>query len=669
MVYLTEMRKSLRPSEKLNYCVPLLWVPDWYDGSVKVSGGKAFVDPGEFFGKIIEWILARSDKSVDYNQSICLQRNEISRDWIKGATIYGALIRSTAAYNHKGFGRFEQDDVLGYRESGTFLKMIALLPFLKKFRIDALYLLPVTRSSNVFKKGELGSPYAVKDFMEIDDIYHDPLLSDWKVEDEFAALVEASHILGIRILTDFIPRTAARDSNLILQHPEWFYWIRVEDLYEYAPPRIDDLEFKIPEYHEMRAIYDYPSVIKHLKRFEFDPKTSDQRKWNEFVKKVNDSDFISDLVRFFGLITAPGFSDWINDPQPTWDDITFLRLYEDHPVTSAGKVQPNQPPYILFDVIKASKFPGERPNIDLWNYISSILPEYQKRYGIDGVRLDMGHALPADLEHLIMKEARDIDPGFVFMAEEFDFSRAEHAKKAGYDAIIGNSWCSLPRPEKAYEFYQNVATSTALPFIAAAETADTPRIASRRNGEILRYLVPYMCAFAPSGIFFINSGQEVAERQPMNLGLDNSFQGRFMLNAEDEFQGKLAFFDHYALHWEDGQDMVRFLCDLSHLRSQYRSLICNGTYRPVYFDWQDGKTANASFWSEQEGIIFVANLDLDSSRRVKIELDKTIGKVEGIVRRFCSGSWKTLGLLEVIDVEIEPGATALFHITRLEASS
>jgi len=109
----------------------------------------------------------------------------------------------------------------------------------------------------------------------------------------------------------------------------------------------------------------------------------------------------------------------------------------------------------------------------------------------------------------------------------------------------------------------------------------------------------------------------------MNLGLDNSFQGRFMLNAEDEFQGKLAFFDHYALHWEDGQDMVRFLCDLSHLRSQYRSLICNGTYRPVYFDWQDGKTANASFWSEQEGIIFVANLDLDSSRRVKIELDKS----------------------------------------------
>jgi len=69
------------------------------------------------------------------------------------------------------------------------------------------------------------------------------------------------------------------------------------------------------------------------------------------------------------------------------------------------------------------------------------------------VRLDMGHALPADLEHLIMKEARDIDPGFVFMAEEFDFSRAEHAKKAGYDAIIGNSWWMLPRPEKAYDLH------------------------------------------------------------------------------------------------------------------------------------------------------------------------------------------------------------------------
>jgi len=100
--------------------------------------------------------------------------------------------------------------------------MISLLPYLKNLGINILYMLPISKMSNVFKKGEIGSPYAVKNPIELDDTYADPLLEGIDVQEQFKALVQAAHLLGIRIVLDFIPRTAARDSDLIKEHPDWF---------------------------------------------------------------------------------------------------------------------------------------------------------------------------------------------------------------------------------------------------------------------------------------------------------------------------------------------------------------------------------------------------------------------------------------------------------------
>jgi len=67
------------------------------------------------------------------------------------------------------------------------------------------------------------------------------------VQEQFKALVQAAHLLGIRIVLDFIPRTAARDSDLIKEHPDWFYWIKIEELASYKPPYVPELPFKIPD--------------------------------------------------------------------------------------------------------------------------------------------------------------------------------------------------------------------------------------------------------------------------------------------------------------------------------------------------------------------------------------------------------------------------------------
>jgi len=162
--------------------------------------------------------------------------------------------------------------------------------------------------------------------------------------------------------------------------------------------------------------------------------------------------------------------------------------------------------------------------------------------------------------------------------------------------------------------------------MAAAETPDTPRIAGRKP-EVLAKLIPFLCAFSPNGIFVINSGQELGERQPMNLGLDTDINQKLLLDPEDQFFGKLAFFDHYALHWDNArEDIMKLLESLSNLREKFFDILVNGEYRPVYLSWQDGKTANSSFWKENVGLIVLANLDLQSPRAMDVILSMTLGK-------------------------------------------
>ncbi len=650
-------------SGKVDYAVPKLWIPPWFDGEVKEIDGRYFVNPYEFYASIIEKILKGTVEGIDYSKSLSLINGEEDRGWLRRSNLYTMFIRPSLSYNHKGFGRFEETDILGFKESGTFLKATALLPYLKSFDIDAVYLLPVSRYSDLFKKGELGSPYAVKNPVELDERYHDPLLEGFSVEDEFKAFVEACHVMGIRVLLDFIPRTASRDSDLMRSHPDWFYWIKVEELPSYGPPKIPNLGFKIPEESDLEYIYSLENVREHLKKFSENPRDLDPKKWERIIE--SSKDILSEIVKEYGLITPPGFSDWINDPQPTWDDVTFLRLYMDHPKASKRFLPADQPPYILFDVIKSSIFPGEKPNTELWDYIASIIPSYQKRFGIDGVRLDMGHALPKDLERMIMERARDVDPAFVFVAEELDISQDERAKESGYDAIIGNSWWMMPRvPEKAYEFYQDIAPKLRIPFLAASETPDTPRIRIRSNGEKMKKLVPFLMAFSPNGVYLLNSGQEIGEIQPLNLGLDNTEEGKTVLPPSDEFFGKLGFFDNYAYHWDEPDlEVFDFLKNLAIIRGIYKDLMVSGEYKPVWLDWQDGRTANASFWKDGKSVIVLGNLD-GNPRTVRVSLDRTAGREVVVGRiRVWNGEWSSSEVEDNwVEVNLEDFGFALIEV-------
>jgi len=548
-------------------------------------------------------------------------------DWIRAANIYGMLVRTTTAWDHNGDGSLRPTGV--WTETGTFLKSILLLPHLLRMGVDTIYLLPIAGVSQAFRRGEAGCPYSVKNFFRLESDLHDRLLDDsgLDVEAEFSAFVEAAHAVGMRVMIDFSPRTVSRDSDLILDHPDWLYWIDAATAAAYGPPRIEGHGAGIPDVAQLRDVFNQTALQRHLARFRPAPNVAAPERWARFAQRCRAEpprDLLGEIARGFGVVTPPGFSDVMNDPQPPWTDVTFLRLYLDHPTASTPHLHApgQQPPYVFTDTIKASKFPGRHPNLPLWRMLADVLPFYQQ-FGVDGARVDMGHALPAELQRMIVSGPRRRDPDFCFLAEELNPQAASTVRRAGYNAIVGSSWYMEPRHAdgQLHRFVREVLPSLALPVLAAAETPDSPRAAVRPGKRAFACLVGVLNNFLPSAVSFVNSGFELFERQQMNFGLDVAPSRRFMLPKTDPFYGKLAFFDHVVLHWcnAGAATMVRRLGLAAALRRRFiadlarpRNCFVLNVAPP------DADCVLAVGWRVEGGrrvLVVAANLDFRRARR------------------------------------------------------
>ncbi|MDP4144413.1 MAG: alpha-amylase family glycosyl hydrolase [Bacillota bacterium] len=638
---------KINKGKEVRYSVPDLWSCFGYEGEEKIVGdnGAIYVNPYKFYHDCIKnYIMPNYDSSLNYKQSISslthgfkVKIGYLGGDWIKKSTIYSMHIRTSTSWDHDESGFLEDENKTGLKETGTFVKTIALIPLLKKMGINTLYLLPISKYSTKFKKGELGSPYAVKNFFEMDPNLKDPMTgNELTVEEEFGALVEACHIMGIRVMIDIIPRTCARDNDLIMDHPDWFYWIRSKDLVWYNPPYVHGVdEAEKPSYDNMHQVYSSEQVWNHIKKFTVSPDQFDSVKWAEIKAKYKKNpkiDFLQLIEDEIGLTTAPAFSDCINDPQPPWTDVTYFRLYMDNPVQSRHLMtDPWQAPYILFDTIKGNLFKGEQRNEGLWNAVSDIIPYYQDKFGIDGARVDMGHALPSELVQMILDKPRAKDVDFAFIAEELLLAGAEIARNTGYNMIIGYGWWLEPRAydHKTHEFMYGARDFKA-PVFACAETPDTPRIAAREGGRYMSKLTTLMNLFVPNAVPFINSGLELYETQPMNTGLDCRPDERYRLHHDDPYNGKLAFFDKYQFHWTNDLrwDLPDTLQTVTNFRNMFIDTISNpDNFIPLGFGDPRlpaiglGWMVEGRRWQDHDNLIIaVCNTDLMNEREFTIDL-------------------------------------------------
>ena len=197
------------------YSVPGLWRDPGGPHAAEI------VSPEHFFLERLNRILRNPAGAPDANPAG-------PGEWSRYAVAYNLFVRAGAAWDHDGDGVIAVGPSAdGWRETGTFLKAITLLPFIRSLGCNTVHLLPITAIGRDGNKGNLGSPFAIRDPYALDEGQSEPALG-LGAEVEFAAFVEAAHLLGMRVVVEFVFRTAAKDSVWAAEHPEWFYWIRAD---------------------------------------------------------------------------------------------------------------------------------------------------------------------------------------------------------------------------------------------------------------------------------------------------------------------------------------------------------------------------------------------------------------------------------------------------------
>lgn len=582
--------------------------------------GEMRVNPVQYYLAALQFICAQgeNDSPVTGERRRSGQTPK-SDSPLCGKIIYSTLLRTLTAWDH-----YPGEPLL----PGTFLKAIALLPFLKSLGVDIIYLLPVFANGEKYKKGELGSPYAIKNFYQLDPILHDPLLGEMTLPllaTEFRAFVEASHVIGFQVMLDFAFRTAARDNDLISGHPEWFYWIDLQANEDFSPPVVKRVK-KLARLNRQNTeiLYKSSEIESYLAKFRPSPQELDPEQWKTFQERYSKSEEnpLTLIEQEFGVTTVPGFSDVISDPQPPWEDVTYLRFYFDHHQRARKYIDPGQPPYLLQDIACLNLYPGEVPNRELWEYITNIIPYYREKFGIDGARIDMGHALPIALNRAIIEKAKADEADFILWSEEFNVKNSADAKECGYDFITGDLWQVYKEVGKK-GFCRKLFTllhSAKLPLTGALELPDTPRAIwyyPEKNQLELLVLLNY---FLPKVVPLINNGMEIMEKQPMNLGLDNTAGGRHVLSEDDPMYGKLAFFDQYRLHWlnKDRDFMLKLLKKAAALRQRFIHLLNEDNLVKGCARITRKKLVHFSYFAAEQGqlLIFIANRDLRNQTKV-----------------------------------------------------
>ena len=532
-------------------------------------------------------------------------KDEMDTD-IKHSRIYCAMPRYTMAWDTKGDGSIS---------NGTLVRMLALLPILKKMQVNVLYLLPITEYSTRNQKGDMGSPFAIKDFYKLDPNLHDEIIdgmNDFSLDDEFHILVEAAHLIGIRIVIDFIPRVTARDSNLILEHPDWFYWIDKDYEKDFKTPEIPGLDFfEECTVDNIEKVYLAESTKKHLTHFRKAPNLLNTAKWEEVVERIHETgeNALALIEKEFGITTPPAHSDWINDVQPIWTDITFWKLYMDNNPWASKYLSKDQPDYVMFDTIKTNKFPAKEPNQQLWDLFEDVLKYYATEFKLDGFRFDIGHTLPPALLQRLFATVREYVKNPIFISEDLFNRNHESARKTGYNIMLGSSWNEVSHISKeTYENFILELKDMNIMAYACAETHDTPRIVTRKGGKKLSRSLAIVNNFLPNGGHFMLAGYEINESQPMNCGLADNTNGAPI---------KKAFFNEMIMDWDsdDAKKMIDYLINVNTIRKDLEDSI-----DAKDFEMMDIDNSAIGFKYGDDAMVFF-NTDMDNPVNIHLPED------------------------------------------------
>jgi len=636
----------------IDYFLPSLWV-NQTDSSKPIK-----TNFNAFFTQLIVTILQQKDKKINYSSSyskIYNQHHGIGGDWTYLSTIYNIFPRLTAAFDHDNDGNIginSEDTTLTLdgkiRETGTFLKVIAMLPYIKALGCNVLYFLPVTKIGHDGNRGDLGSPYAIKNQYKIDENLVDPLIP-FTVEQQFKAVVEAAHILGIRVVMEFVLRTNSLDGDWVKENPEWFYWIDRKRIDEYKSPYFPENELAVIKEIPNGGGFHFAPNLEYRSLFK-EPPTSKQIKLvnGKYVAKTKD-----------GELVIPGaFADWPpDDVQPAWSDVTYLRMY------NYDYAKENNYNYIAYNTIRfydPELAKDENINRPLWDKLKGVIPYYQQEFGIDGVMMDMGHAVPKKLMAEIITEARKIDPDFAFMEENFEIEWS--SRNAGYNGTLGFEWRTTGLSQGGIKnvIYKS-AENLGLPFFGTPETHNTPR-AMQRGGILHNKQIWAINSFLPNCMPLIHSGFELLEDYPINTGLN------FTPNESEFYSNqRLGLFYKNSLNWNRDYTIVPFIKHINELRNKNFQMIANGNEKSIIIHYPENifnhviAFERSDNWHPYKSILVIANTNYHHKEKFYLKIQGTFNNEYS---EYSTGK-KYSFVDNWISAELEAGQTMIFELHKL----
>lgn len=101
-----------------------------------------------------------------------------------------------------------------FTPEGTFAAAEKELPRLKDLGADIIWLMPIHPIGEKNRKGTLGSPYSVKDYLGVNP--------EFGAIEDLKSFVDAAHALGMRVILDWVANHTAWDNPLAEEHPDWY---------------------------------------------------------------------------------------------------------------------------------------------------------------------------------------------------------------------------------------------------------------------------------------------------------------------------------------------------------------------------------------------------------------------------------------------------------------
>jgi len=217
-------------------------------------------------------------------------------------------------------------------------------------------------------KGRAGSPYAVRDYYDVDP--------DLAVEvknrmAEFEELIRRTHAKGLKVIIDFVPNHVAR------QYQSYAKPAGVKDFGEG-----DDVHVAFSAANDFYYVPGKDLVVPSLKAEQHSPLGElQQQKYVESPAKATGNNVFSE---------KPGIDDWY--------ETVKLNYGVDYEHNTAQHFNPTP---------------------EVWTKMRDILV-YWTNKGVDGFRCDMAEMVPLAFWGWVIPEVKKVKPGLIFIGEAYD---------------------------------------------------------------------------------------------------------------------------------------------------------------------------------------------------------------------------------------------------------